>query len=440
MTEGKRPEGSNGNAATVSGHPEATILESPAPPPPAGKLLSEVEPERVEWLWPGRLPLGKLAVLDGDPGLGKSVVTLDLAARVSAGLELPDGERCGPAGIVLLSAEDGLRDTIKPRLDAAGADTERIVALSTVTEAKTGERVISLSKDLAIIERAIERVGAGLVVVDPLTAFLSEKTDSYKDQDVRRALAPLATLAERTKTTILVVRHLNKAAGGNTLYRGGGSIAIIGAARSGLVIAEDPEDSERRILAANKHNLSKAAPSLAFRIGTAPNGTARVSWGGTSTLTAADILKEPADPEQKSALSEAKEFLLQELEDGPVAAEQVEKDARGAQISVRTLKRAKRALGVRSRKQGDVWNWVLAQEKREVGHSPTVGTLGKDANPERANWAYVGEEGQGCQEGQGGQQVQTGNERRCIHGLRGGVGCYLCDPRHPYRLKQGGAA
>jgi RecA-family ATPase len=235
-----------------------------------------VEPERVEWLWPGRLPLGKLAVLDGDPGLSKSVVTLDLAARVSAGLELPDSQPCEPAGVVVLSAEEGLRDTIRPRLDAAGANTERIVALSNVAEGRTGERVISLTKDLAIIERAIERVGAGLVIIDPLMAFLSEKTDSHKDQDVRRALAPLATLAERKRAAVLIVRHLNKAADGNTLYRGGGSIAIIGAARSGLVIAQDPEDSERRVLAANKHNLSGAAPSLPFRIGTAPNGAAHV--------------------------------------------------------------------------------------------------------------------------------------------------------------------
>jgi AAA domain len=402
----------------------------------AGTLLSEVEPERVEWLWPGRLPLGKLAVLDGDPGLGKSVVTLDLAARISAGLELPDGQPCEPAGIVLLSAEDGLRDTIRPRLDAAEADSERIFALSTVIEAKGGERMISLTKDLTVIERAIERVGAGLVVVDPLTAFLSEKTDSYKDQDVRRALAPLAALAERTRAAILIVRHLNKAQGGNTLYRGGGSIAIIGAARSGLVIAEDPEDSERRILAANKHNLSRAAPSLAFRVGTAQNGAARVIWGGVSTLTAGDILKEPIDPEQKSALSEAKEFLRQLLGDDPVAAEEVRKDARGAGISERTLKRAKSALGVKSRKQGDAWHWVPADQGPDEGHAPNTGTLGtvgphgKDANAEHDNSAYLREESQGGQEGQGDHAP------RCMHGFAGGKGCYLCDPTHPYRREQ----
>jgi archaellum biogenesis ATPase FlaH len=401
----------------------------------AGTLLSEVEPERVEWLWDGRLPFGKLAVLDGDPGLGKSVVTLDVAARLSSGLELPDGQPCEPAGVVLLSAEDGLRDTIRPRLDAAGANTERIVALSTVFEAKVGERMISLTKDLSVIEEAIERVGAGFVVVDPLTAFLSEKTDSYKDQDMRRALAPLASLAEKTRAAFLVVRHLTKAAGGNTLYRGGGSIAIIGAARSGLVIAQDPEDPERRILAANKHNLSRPAPSLAFRVGEAQNGAARVEWGGTSPLSARDILKEPADPEQKSALSEAKGFLSQELADGAMAAEEVKKDARGAGISERTLKRAKREMGVRSRKRGGVWYWELPREKSEEGQSSAVGTLGtvgpldNDAKDESADSAYLREGGQGCHEGQGS------HEPRCIHEFPGGKDCYLCDPEHPHRRK-----
>src|ERR687893_845624 len=325
-----------------------------------GKLLSEVEPEQVEWLWPGRLPLGKLAVLDGDPGLGKSAVTLDLAARVSAGLELPDGGRCGPAGVVLLSAEDGLEDTIRPRLDAAGADTERIVALSMIGVGTGAERLVSLTQDLDAVEAAIGRVGAALVVIDPLMAFLTGKTDSHKDQDIRRALAPLAALAERTGAAVLLVRHLNKSAGGNALYRGGGSIGIIGAARAGLVVAPDPEDPERRILAANKHNLSRAAPSLAFRVETAPNGAACVAWEGTSRLNAGDLLKEPPDPEQRSAMEEAKGFLHQELASGPVAAEQARKAARAAGVSERTLKRAKKELGVRSKKEGDgTWSWVL---------------------------------------------------------------------------------
>ena len=237
------------------------------------------------------------------------------------------------------------------------------------------------------------------------------------------------------------MRHLTKAAGGNTLYRGGGSIGIIGAARAGLVVAEDFEDPERRILAANKHNLSRAAPSLVFRVEAAPNGAARVAWGGTSSLSAGDILREPVDPEQRSALSEAKEFLLEELADGPVAAELAKKDARAAGVSERTLKRAKRALGVGSKKESDgSWSWVPAEEEPEGGHASTagtlgtVGTLGKDATPQQAEPAYLREGGQGGQEGQSDRQ------RECDHGYRDGKGCYLHDPDHPYRLKEGGAA
>jgi AAA domain len=267
----------NGHEGNVSERRESAIAEQP---PTVGKLLSEVEPEQLEWLCEYRLPLGKLAVLDGDPGLGKSVLTLDVGARVSAGLELPDGGRREPAGVVLLSAEDGLADTIRPRLHTAGADTERIVALSTVTEGRTGELTICIPDDLHILERAIGRVGAALVVVYPLLAFLGERTDAHKDQHVRRALAPTAALAERTGAAVLIVRHLSKSAVGNVLDRGGGSIGIIGAVRSGLVVAKDPEDPERRILASSKNNLSRAAPSLVFTLETAP--TALPAWCGTA--------------------------------------------------------------------------------------------------------------------------------------------------------------
>jgi hypothetical protein len=403
------------------------MLDKTEPARPVGKLLSEVEPEQIEWLWPGRLPLGKLAVLDGDPGLGKSALTLDL----------PNGGRCGPAGVVLLSAEDGLEDTIRPRLDAAGAATERIVALSMIGVGTRAERLVSLTQDLDAIEAAIGRVGAALVVIDPLMAFLTGKTDSHKDQDIRRALAPLAALAERTGAAVLIVRHLNKAAGGNTLYRGGGSIGIIGAARAGLVVAPDPEDPERRILAANKHNLSRAARSLVFQVGSASNGAARVEWGGVSDLTAGDILKEPEDPEGASLLSDAKAFLLEELAGGPVGAEAVKKDARGAGVSERTLKRAKSALGVKSKKGSDgSWSWVLPEGRPEGGQPTgdgalgTVGPLAEGANPEPVESAYVKE---------GGQGGQGDHRRECIHGYPDGKGCYLHDPDHPFRLEERGA-
>jgi hypothetical protein len=157
-----------------------------------------------------------------------------------------------------------------------------------------------------------------------------------------------------------------------------------------------------------------------------------VAWEGTSRLSTGDVLKEPPDPDQKSALSEAKEFLLTELAEGSVAAELVRKVARAAGIKERTLKRAKRDLGVRSKKESDgIWSWVPPDEGAEGGQAPTPGTLGtvgplgKDANPRQAQSAYLREGGQG------------GHEPECGHGFPAGAGCYLCDPRHPYRLGQG---
>jgi RecA-family ATPase len=222
-----------------------------------GELLSSVEPEEVSWLWPSWLALGKLALVDGDPGLGKSATTLDLAARVSAGKAFPDGSPCEPGGVVLLTAEDGLADTIRPRLDAAGADTSKILSLATVTDENGHERLLSIPEDLGLLEKGIRRVEARLVVVDPLMAFLSGETNSHRDQDVRRALAPLARLAERTGACVLVIRHLNKAAANNPLYRGGGSIGIIGAARMAFVVGKDPK--------------TRTAALLPPRITTSPN-------------------------------------------------------------------------------------------------------------------------------------------------------------------------
>src|SRR5215213_6143519 len=175
---------------------------------PVGIMLSEVQAETVEWLWERRIPLGKITVLDGDPGIGKSVLTTDLAARLTVGRTFPEGQECEAAGVVIMNAEDGLADTIRPRVDAAGGDPSRIVSLATVEDGD--ERHLSIPEDIPIIELAIERVGAKLVNIDPLMSFLSGESNAHKDQDVRRALAPLARLAERTGAAIVLVRHLNK--------------------------------------------------------------------------------------------------------------------------------------------------------------------------------------------------------------------------------------
>ena len=199
-----------------------------------------------------------------------------------------------------------------------------------------------------------------------------------------------------------------------------------------------PDSDELRVLAGQKNNLSLPPRGLAYRIESAENGTARITYRGFSEATAAQLLRVPEGEEEKSALAEAKEFLTSELARTPVSAKAIKKSAREAEISERNLKRAKQVLGVKSEKESDgSWTWSLP-DKDGVGGQGTsdgnVGPLGKDANREPDNSLYL------RKEGQGGQGVQAGNERRCIHGLRDGVGCYLCDPRHPYRLKQGGAA
>ena len=159
----------------------------------SGVLLSEVETEQVSWLWRGWLALGKLSVMDGDPGLGKSATVLDIAAQVSSGREFPDGTRndVGLGGVVVLSAEDTLSDTIKPRLEAAHADLERITSMAMLPDGSGHERLLSIPEDFQHLEAEIRCMEAKLVVVDPLVAFFSKRVDSHKDQDVRRALAPL---------------------------------------------------------------------------------------------------------------------------------------------------------------------------------------------------------------------------------------------------------
>jgi hypothetical protein len=272
--------------------------------------------------------------------------------------------------VVILSAEDGLADTIRPRFDAAGGDPSRVVAVSTVPDEEGNERQLSIPGDLHVIEAAIDRVGAVLVVIDPLMAFLPGEVNSHRDQDVRRALAPLARLAERTGAAIVVVRHLNKATGGNALYRGGGSIGIVGAARSGLLIAKHPEDDGRRVLASIKCNLAPPAPSLVFSLSSAESGAVWVEWKGESSLDAAALLSAPTDHEERSALSEAQEFLREALSDGPQPAAEVRQEADSAGIAKRTLDRARQSLGVVAEREGEAgkrgggkWLWRLPSVK-----------------------------------------------------------------------------
>jgi hypothetical protein len=314
-----------------------------------GIALAEVKPERISWFWPGRIPFGKLTVVDGDPGVAKSLLTLDLAARLSRGFALPDGAECAPGSALVLTAEDGLADTVRPRLDAMGADLSRIHAIrSTIYQDDPNQLPVTLPTHTEAMREYVQEFGATLVVIDPLMAYLSGEVDSKIDHDIRRVLAPLAQLAEDTGCAIVVVRHLNKSTGTAAIYRGGGSIGIIGAARVGLLVAKDPNDATRRILAVNKCNLAVEAPSLRFRVETAENRAARIVWEGEATEGARELLAIPADDDERSQLEQACRYVRESLADGAKPVRDWERDAYAVGISQRTLQRARRKEGVRA--------------------------------------------------------------------------------------------
>jgi hypothetical protein len=208
---------------------------------------------------------------------------------------------------------------------------------------------LMLPVHLEAVRAAVAKVDARLVVVDPLMAFLGGDTNSWRDQDIRRALRPLCALAEETGVALVVIRHLTKKPGGQALYRGGGSIGIVGAARSGLVVARDPNDDGTVILAPTKSNLSAAVPSLRYRLlSDGPYGVAKVEWLGESAHTADQLMAAPPEAEERSAIDTAVAFLRDALGNGPKSVREVVREARAEGISSRTLDRARSALGVRS--------------------------------------------------------------------------------------------
>src|SRR5262249_7068955 len=229
--------------------------------PQVGVLLAEVIPEAVPWQWEGRLPFGKLVILEGRPDEGKTTLALDLAARVSTGAAMPleTAERV-PRGVVVLTAEDGLADTIRPRLEAAEADLTRVVA-APLDELPTLDQA-----GLVYIRALVDRVGAGLIVIDPLMAFVPDALDTHRDHHSRRLLRKLSALAEEPGATVLVLRHLRKGVSVDAKDAGGGSVGFTAAARVVLLAAPDPDDETRRVLARVKGNLSAPFPSLGYQL------------------------------------------------------------------------------------------------------------------------------------------------------------------------------
>jgi len=321
---------------------------------------SRIPAETVRWVWPGRIPAGKLTVIEGDPATAKSTLTLDLAARVTRGAVWPDGQPATPpSSVLLLSAEDGWGDTIRPRLEAARADLDRcwcVNARRIDTDEGIMHRPVVLPEDIGWIARLVERSGAVLVVIDVLAAYLSDRVDAHKDQSVRRLLHLLAGAAARTGAAVVMVRHHNKLTGGPAMYRGGGSIGIIGAARAGYAVIRDPDDPEHRLLATVKSNLAVEAPTWGYRLEDVPTlGVARVRWDERADdRRIAELLgSSPPGGSLHEAIDWLQEWRSQHPGAQPAAA--LRSDAEAAGISHSTLDRARRRLGIRAHKSGNGW-------------------------------------------------------------------------------------
>lgn len=227
--------------------------------------VADVQPRAVEWLWPGRLALGKLTLLGGNPGTGKSTISCDISARISGGIPWPDGGTPERGTVLILSAEDAIDDTLRPRLEAAGADVDRVHVIQSVPEPSGKERSFSLQDDLARLRSTVTDLGdVRLVILDPITSYMGGSIDSHRTTDVRSVLEPLARFADETRLAVLAITHPPKAAQGNAMNSFTGSLAYVAAARIAFIAIEEAE-TERRLLLPVKINVGAMPPGLGLR-------------------------------------------------------------------------------------------------------------------------------------------------------------------------------
>ena len=353
------------------------------------RSLADIDEESVTWIWDGVIPVAKIAVTDGDPGQGKSLITDDVSARLTAGMPMPlrktrRNEEIRPVNVALLCAEDDLADTVKPRLRVAGGDESRVY-VETVKRRRGKIVPITLPEEIGQITDLIENAGkegASLLIVDPVTAFLGENVKSHNDPSVRHALLPLKEEAARLNCAIWLIRHLNKDGSLKAMYRGGGSIAFNGLARSGLITGKLPDEFDGDYgLAPVKNNLRKlAGGTLAYSIvtrGKSANGKEDIpgiEWRGRVNIDADTLVNGASKPGPKPLNRSACVKAILEMfdEQDPWDSDELLAELRDA-FSERTIQRARMVCnaehGIRSfpiHKSGVVDHWITNLDRANL--------------------------------------------------------------------------
>jgi len=299
----------------------------------------------VKWLWRPYIPLGKVSVIQGDPGDGKTTLALALSALLSMGQPLPETDEESVYGEILYqSAEDTVSDTLHPRLSSMGADCSKISNISV----PFGD----IEKDCELLENAIREVGAVLFVLDPLQAFIGKGIDMTRAADMRRLMSGLAVVAAKTQCAVIAIGHMNKAERTKTLYRGLGSIDIAASARSVLHVGRSAENREIRVMSHIKSSLAKEGAPLAFTIG--DNSMVEFIGHYDGEVRASEVSGDDTKREI------AKDTMLKMLSDGPKPCADIYAACKAAGIlSERTVDEAKKELGVKSVRKSNGWVWEL---------------------------------------------------------------------------------
>ena len=322
--------------------PVSALVKPPARPKRI--MMSTIQPKATAWLCEGRIQAGAIISMEGLPGCGKSTVATELVACVTTGRPMfGDVELRAPKGVNWIGHEERLAESIRPRLDAAGADASKVAVYQDPPE---------FPRDYDWLEREIREIDSGLVVVDPIDAYLTfgGQSSSNNNADVRSRLLGLAVVADRTGATIIMVRHHRKAGGVAAVYRGAGSLAYSAVARTIISFFRDPDDKDRRVMSWSKMNEAKEPSSLVFSIGEGR----RVVWLGEDDRSAQEMMDqadERGGNREPRAIDRAVEWLQTELADGPRPSREVEKAAKDAGISRSSYDRARAELRVKSERR-----------------------------------------------------------------------------------------